>query len=522
MAGDEVVQLKSDNEIVQAATQAGMTAGAQRPPVDAPQNAMKQSWKGYYVDPTQQPIHIVINDAFYAIGGFAGDIDVNSDNPSSAGNGDRYSYVDPMSSEMQYRNRVKQTKLYNYFARMVHSVVKPVFTRKVITINSYLGDSTEAIDDKQIKAWAKDCTGTGTSYDATQRSAMTEQTAHDAVYYAMTKKDGAEFPSLSVYSAVDVIFAEGDDFGKLNSIMFNRGTKVIKNENGNAEEVGTAIQFFMIGEFCYIQWWRMEKDSDEWEKFEDEKNTGIREMVAYAHIPYAVKVGEFVPTRPTMKSLLDPCLSIFQDESKLSWLYALHNLPTPYWWGKIDGAFIGAGQGFQNETSDPNNGYAPAPDYMSVPTGLLTGSLEKLQFNLERLREIAKESGIDTKTGAQAQSGYSKEFEFQATEERLRGTVLRCVEMDEWVFPMFNLYMMRDAYRYERTYPNTFYPEQQATLEDYSEWAVLAGDAGLTNTRNIIIEKGVKLLLGRSATAVETLAISKEILASTIDTKVDG
>jgi len=317
------------------------------------------------------------------------------------------------------------------------------------------------------------------------------------------------------------LFAVGDDFGMLNDITFNRGNKMIEVEKGVFEEFGTAIQFFMNGEYCFIQWWRKAKDSDKWEKDGKEKSTGIKAMAAYAHIPKAVKVGEFVPTRPSMKGLLNACLDLFQKEAKVSWLFALHNLPTPYWWGKIDGAFVGAGQGFQNEKSDPNNGYAPAPGYMSIPSGLLSESLKALQFNLERLREIAKESGIDTKTGAQAQSGYSKEFEFQATEERLRGAVARCVEMDEWVFSMFNLYVARDSYTYERSYPNTFYPEQQAALDDYSEWADKASDAGLIQTRNIIIEKGIRLLLGRGATTAEFKAISDEILKSTVDKKVD-
>jgi len=508
-------------EVVQM-SMTGQSAGYPRPPEDAPQSAQKQSWKGYYTDPTQQPIHIVLNDAFYGIGGFAGDIDVSADNATKAGNGERYSYVDPMSSELQYRNRVKQTKYFNYFARMVKSVVHPVFSRKNIETESYLGNSDKPLEDDELMGdWMEDCTGTGTTYNATQRAAMEELTSHDAAYYAVTMKEGATMPSVSLYSAVDVIWSSGDDHGKLNDIAFNRGDKVLIEEGKSDRVVQTAIQFFMEKGLCVVQWWKKE-EGKEWEAWNEPKSTGVAEMVVYDHIPHAVKVGEFVPTRPSMKSLLDPCLAIFQDESKLSWLYALHNLPTPYFWGKIDGAFVGAGQAFANTTSDPANGYAPAPDYMTIPTGLLTGSIDKLKFNLERLREIAKESGIETKTGAQAQSGYSKEFEFQATEEKLRGTVDRCKEMDKWVFKMFNLYTGRTAYTYCRTYPSTFYPEQQPTLEDFSEWVDKAEMAGLTATRNILIKKGIDTLLGRSATEKEKDIIDTEIDASTIETTVLG
>ena len=513
----ETVDFKNGDVTYADAQEAGISAGIPRQPQDAPQGAQKQSWKGYYVDPTQQPIHIVLNDAFYAAGGFAGDIDVNSEQPTKSGDEDRYSYIHPMSSEMQYRNRVKETSYYNYLARLVKSSVNPVFSRQKIETLAYIGDGENPVDDKYIKSFMRDCTGTGTSYNAVQKGAMQEQATHDVVYYAMTRRDGAELPSLSVYSAVDVIIAEGDDYGMLTSIMFNRGAKIIDEEVWE-----TAIQFFMSdGGECKIQWWRRgQTKGDEWQKWNEEKSTGINEMIVKAHIPVAVKVGEFVPVKPTMKSILDSCLSIYQDESKVSWLYALNCLPTPVFWGDADGLFIGAGQAFKATDTNPVKGYSPAPQYMSINSANLAEAINKLKFNLERLRELAKESGIDTKTGDQAQSGYSKEFEFQATEERLRGTVARCVEMDEWVFYMFNLYMVRDSYRYERTYPNTFYPEQQPTLEDYAEWVTLANDAGLSVTRNVMIQKAVNVLLGRSATDAEYDAIREEVEKSVIQSPV--
>jgi len=93
----------------------------------------------------------------------------------------------------------------------------------------------------------------------------------------------------------------------------------------------------------------------------------------------------------------------------------------------------------------------------------------------------------------------------------LRGTVERCKEMDKWVFRMFNLYTGRTSYTYFRTYPSTFYPEQQPTLEDYSEWVDKASRAGLTATRNILIKKGIATLLGRGATEKEREIIESEI-----------
>ncbi|MCP4275130.1 MAG: hypothetical protein GY779_02115, partial [Gammaproteobacteria bacterium] len=44
-----------------------------RPPDDAPQAIVQESWAGIYVDPFQQDIHILLDHSYYGSGGFAGD-----------------------------------------------------------------------------------------------------------------------------------------------------------------------------------------------------------------------------------------------------------------------------------------------------------------------------------------------------------------------------------------------------------------------------------------------------------------
>jgi len=518
----------ASNEVVEMMVEEGQSGGVHRAPDDSPQLITQQSWKNSYVDPTRQPIHILIYDMINGVGGVAGNIDTDND-----GNDGTYSYVDPMSTELQWRNRVKQTKFYNYAQRTYASMVNPVFSEgNITTLVSFNGDGKE---DELVQQWEKNCDGTGTSYEAMQKLSLMNLRAHDVAYYAMTKTDGSDIPSLSVYRAVDVISATGTDDGILDDITFFRGNKSEQDSKGKITTYTYAIQFFMRGGMCHVQMWRAENDEKhtgslgnwndlEFEKFVEERPTEVSEMVVKGHLPIASPIGEFVPTTPTSKTIIDACLGIFQDESKMNWLFALHNLPTPVIWGSnIKGILGGAGQSIVQETNDPSQGFAPKPDYMSVNPALLSGSMDKLKFNLERLRELAKENGVDTVTGAQAQSGDSKRYEFQATEQKLRGSVDLLEQMDEWVFHMFNIYTSRsDAYTYARTYPISFYPEEEATLTDLAEGVSVANEFNYPATRNILMLKYTRQLMGKGLSKEDELVVIDEIEKGIIEKTNNG
>ena len=520
--------MNDTNEIVDMMVSEGESAGVHRQPLDQPQQITKQGWTNRYVDPTRQPIHILIYDAINGVGGFAGNIDPETDLCDGT-----YSYVDPMSTELQWANRVKQTKYYNYAQRTYASMVNPVFSQgNIATFTRFNGESK---DDPIMDKWINNCDGTGTSYTAMQKLALINLRSHDVAYYSMTKAKNADLPSLGVYRAIDIIRAQGNDDGVLDDIMIFRGNETVIDDGGNAKTYTYARQYFMRGGECFIQTWRADNEDKncglgdwsniDFEKFEEERATGVREMVVKADLPVASPIGEFVPTNPTSKTIIDACLGIFQDESKMNWLFALHNLPTPVIWGSnIKGMLGGAGQAIVQETNDPNQGYAPVPQYMSVDSSLLTGSMEKLKFNLERLRELAKENGVDTVTGAQAQSGDSKRYEFQATEQKLRGSVDMLRDgMDLWVFHMFNILTARsDAYQYERTYPASFYPEEEATLTELSEAVIVMNDMGLGATRNIIALQYARKILGRSLDKEDEKIIMDEVERSVIEVSNNG
>ena len=479
---------------------------------DEPQTVSAQSWKNIYVDVTRQPIHIALDDAYYGKGGFAGDIP-STDTDTSDGT---YTYLVPTGSEMLYRWRVKQTWLHNYYARFINSQVFPVFSIGTINLTSRKGK--ELYDDKELKAWLKNCTGTGTTYEEMQKYSMIELRVHDVAYYTMTKTKKNK-TALGVYRAIDVIYTGSDEDGILTDIAFFKGTRL-----EGQKIITRALRVFMSPDgFCYLQ--NMEAEGapsmgsfHKWDDFKPAKwngsprDTGIEEMVAHAHIPVAKPEGEWVPTTTRSKSVFDCCMNIYNDDSSSEWLFKLTNQPIPYAYTKSSGMKIGIGNMILIEPSAVGEN-PPAPDYMSVDSAALQASNSYLMRKIESLREIAKENGVDSKTGAQAQSGESKRYEFQATESKLKETVSYCRDMNGWVFRLYNLLNSRndDVYSYELSYPESFYPEEEPTFAEYEALETRASDIGANVLANIVMRKWSERLLGKSATEDEQQAITKEL-----------
>lgn len=493
-----------------------------RPPHDEPERVSPQSYAGYYCDWTQQDEHALLFHGFTGTGGFKGDIPINYDNPQQPNQDkNKYSYIMPMFTEMQYRNRVKQTVYYNYLARYVNSIVSPVFAQNVISTQTmFRGDIQE---NDIVDEFVKDCTGTRVSYNTFLETALKHYENNDAVYLSMTKRDEEAVPSLSMFRTIDIVNAECDPVtGDVVSITVYRG-----KEHDDEKEILYAVawKFYMEGSTCKIDILKGEwcGELGNWEDIEwllyDTRDTGVPKMVVEPFQKNITSIGEVIPENPSMMRVMNPCMAIFQEESRISWLFALHCLPTPVIWGDINGALLGAGNMIAQTTTTPETGYLPKPDYMATPSGHLSEAMAKLQHSIERLREIAKENGVDTKTGSQAQSGDSKRFDFQATEQKLRGTVNSAKEIDEWVFSMFNIYNLRgDEYTYRRNYPVEFYPEEQASLDEYGYWAEQAKNSGLGETFKIIASAGIRKLLGRSMTKEDSDIIDAEMETAKIDT----
>lgn len=494
---------------------------ASSPEITEPVAIKAQAWKGYYVDPTTQDIHVFLHDAYYGVGGFKGDIPVNEHDPDATNNTGTYSYVQYTTTELQYRLRAKNANYYNYYGRYIDSMINPVFSQNRLLTTTKNGG--EVVEDKQMMQFNNNASGNGVSYTALQKFAMQELRVHDVAYYSMTRIEDSDIPSLSVYRAIDFIGAEKDDYGRLESILMYNGEE-LEVDGNKVTKYAKAIQFYMSGGTCRIQMYKGEYDGCvgrwdqkdiEWNKDGEERDTGIDDWCIYAHLPVATANGELLPDMPSSQRIANVCLGIFQKESKFNWLYSIATSPTPYIYGNSRGFLSGMGQSLMLKTNDITKGYAPAPDFMMVDSGLVDSCSDVIEFDIERLRDIAKENGVDSRTGAQSQSGESKQFDFLATEQKLRGTADMCEDMDKWVWYMFNKYTNRnttaDVFEYERNYPQTFYPEQEAELQEYEAFISAARDAGAVNTALIVMEKYARKLLGRSATDAEVTAISEEI-----------
>jgi len=135
------------------------------------------------------------------------------------------------------------------------------------------------------------------------------------------------------------------------------------------------------------------------------------------------------------------------------------------------------------------------------------------------MRDIAKENGVDTKSGSQAQSGDSKRYDFQATEQKLGGGVEMARTMDNWVMPMFDKYMNRTegAYDYKRNYPASFYPEEEPTMDNMLEAIGKFSEYGMMEARNAVALRMVKKLLGRDIEKSDLDEIEQAIENNTVN-----
>ena len=488
---------------------------------DQPAQIQKQSWNGVYVDWAQQPIHILLHDAYYGCGGFAGNI--------SAGDGignktvGAYSYVTPSSTELQYLNRAKMVIYANYFARYVNSTVYPVFSASQVNLISKNEDGSVRENDKDAQAFFKDCSGTGTSYTAMQTLALEQLRTHGVCYYTMTVPEGKKMPVLGLYRAIDIIYVASDGYGVMKDVMVYRGDRYCKEKRKTYVK---AVRFYMEDGYCWIQQLEAEcegyslgsyPDVSEFEPIDDESENPIppartdsQEMLFYAQLPTAEPTGIFIPEYPKSRGILNCCMAIYQNESKFNWLYTLLNLPISCFYGNIEGVNIGAGNVLISKSQSIDGNYPPAAHYMEITSDSIAQSMAWVMQGVERLREIAKENGVDSRTGAQAQSGDSKSYDFQATETKLQESVEWCKTMNEWVFGKFNFFLNRSGV-YHLTYPESFYPEEEPALAEYETAFNIARDSGATILTAEILKKYGAAILGKTVSSETISQIVAEI-----------
>jgi len=481
---------------------------------DTPEEWKSQSWQGYYRDPTRENIHVLLHNMYYGIGGFAGDIPTNDlDGQEQATNSiDAYSYIHAKKGERYYRTRVKDSPLYNFFARIVDSQIVPIFSANRLTTVTKRGEST--IDDPQMVQFMKNCTGTGTQYISMQEFLLRELIVHDVAFYAVIKRKNRDIPVITAYQSIDHITSTSDENGELNRIVFSTGLELI-----DKKEFQTAIVYEMQNGYCWIMHMIARNDKNKslielkWEEDTRYKpfNTEIDRMVVRAQLPEATATGEWLPVLPKMRRFSNICMDIWQFDSKVSYLATLCNLPLLNTYGDVSGVNIG--QGNAMNSVEGATGYAPLPAYVSPDSSLLSADIEYLKYKIDSLRDIAKENGVDSVQSNSAQSGDSKRFDFQATEQKLQNSIALLEDMDQWVFMMFDIYLNRGegVNSYVRAYPESFYPEEVATLADMETVFLTAKEAGASKSALMVLKSMVLSVLGKGATDADVEIISEEI-----------
>lgn len=483
-----------------------------------PEGIKEQSWEGWYCPWKEQPIHRVIEDMFTGQGGCKGAIDPGLNNPTMNGNNsDGYSFLDPYSTELQWRTRVTHSFYTNLFGRYVYSQVNPILGDEDFKILVYKGKSEVPLEDDDFIDWTYNCTMTGTTYRAIQQYAAHQWVAHDVVYLIMTAVGGE--PALSVRIATDFLESKSDDVtGELVSIMFWNGIR----KDGN-KVYAKAIRYFMDGEYCKIEllegdYSSGDKDDIEWVSMEI-RNTEVKEMICYPMMVGARPFGEWLPQNPSSFRMMSSCMALFQSSSKVQWLFTLLCLPIPFVYseGEISGIKAGGSQLFLI-TGGGVNGWPPNPGFMQVESSSLNTAIEYLNSIKNDISDIARENGVNTGSAnsAQQQSGDSKRFDFLATEQKLKERVRECKTMNRWVFHMYNVYKNRDdsLYDYRITYPDTFYPEEPTTVQDYIDTINMLRELDLSESVAESVKHLVQPLLP-NITEAQWNSIAKEV-----DTKV--
>ncbi len=483
----------------------------------------KDDWKGVYTNPFKQNKHILLYDMYEQAGGFARNI-------PDTGSDCTYTYCIPITCERQFRPRAVRAPNVYYYPSAIDSTVKPVYSQAKVVTSVKRGDTD--YDDLDIKRFMRDATGRKESYNKIQQRAMTNLKIADIAFHAMTKAENATIPSISEFRSIDLILNVEDSGEREQSIVFYRGNYLKADEGGNtATRYAQAIEFYMENGYCWVQNWEGEWGSCivgdwadvDWERSGEPKNTEIDEMVVYVQRSTASPTMDMLPETPSSYRLCMACLDVYQMKSLVGWTFALTAMPTPYMYGSMKGLLYGMSQAIEIEPN-PVGTHVPAPAFMSPDAGLLKNCNDHIEAAKEDMREVAKEGGINTTTGQQAQSADSKSYEFQATEEKCRGTVNDCGDFDEWAFPLFDKYMKRKegVYTYTRSYPSQFYPDKDPDITELIEGVTLAFDQRLPVVTNTLMGKLVFALTKGDITDDEKLAVREELEARTVIDQPDG
>jgi hypothetical protein len=454
----------------------------------------KESWDGIYRDYRDTPIHQVLSDCYTGIGGLKG----------SSASGE-YSYLTPFKSELQWLTRLSITEYVNYMRRFVNVRIDPIYTGVTLHNKITLGGEEYGGEAYGFAEWLSAVDGVNKDYNSFQRTFSRWNLTND-VAYAIMDKNKVNKIVMFYRRAIDVIGEPVTDWdtNELNSIWFY-DRKVLQKD-------GTYKIYSTLWEMKDGYQWRVTKSAylnpayntvqQDWKNI-SKVNTGSQTPLVFASVIGDHDSGCYLPDQTKSYDVARLSLRIYNMMSNIFWLLVLQGHSILFVHGKISG--LSASQSILNLPVSADGSSVPNPDFISPDAELPRVHIETLNFVLKQLFDIMKEFGVSVSEGStsQAQSGESKSYDFQATNNAILSTVENVlVPLDRWVIqtylhlngvPLENI----KQYGFERSYPNDFFPTPEDALVDLIDSAESAKSNGfLTLSAQIWGKIARKILKG--------------------------
>ena len=456
----------------------------------APQGPVKQSWAAIYRDYRDTPKHVVLHDLLYGIGGFSGE-GIESD-------GTGYSYVTPLSTELQYLDRVRNSDLINHFSRYVNAQVNPVDAGQ----NEHeIRSGGDPVTDDDFEMFLDNANGRGVKYRAIRRSVLREVLAHD-ICYIITDRIGDRYyvqhkPITEISPEMEV-----DSSGALTMVV------VYDYQQG---KYTYASRWQMVDGRCVRTKMRAKTDNAKYWynlKYEDVEPlpTTSDEMLVH---PVIIGDTSYYPEHPESWSLARVCIDHFQQNNRHQWLQTLTRNPKLQAFGTIDGIRGAIGNALISE-GDSGNNYPPAAQFIEPSNGNIAESAKCLETAVQSIREIASDHGVTINESAAGQSGESKKYDYDATEKACMRVESLAKEVDDVVVRMYKKFFNR-GYDYVFVYAGSYTPESEVDVKDLLDTLAFSRQLGTPELVAEITKELSRKILGSKLSTERKRQITEEI-----------
>ncbi len=443
-------------------------------------------------------IHKVLTDAYKGDGGCKCTAKSNPDGTRNT------TYLQPNRSELQFEDRVEASEYPNLFSGSVKAKVEPIFTGGTIETKIIKNGKVEAplpISTHGFNKFLKRCDGVSKRYDVAQAEIAKWLEVNGVVYPIIGKRDDGVIV-LTYRRAIDVLFEPlaDDETYELKRIMFFDRSKTVDDVTTHY----ATIHEMMGG--VYVKK-RMKTDSksawetdiDVWEEEEVIMTTSDRMLV----LPLLEKghpTGCYLPKIPASYDVVRLCLLLMNMLSTALWAQKMDGFPILAIWGDVESLNRNIGSHLNIPVSVDGKA-APAPVKVESNPETLRVALEFIDKVVGWIKTAMKQYGVTITESdtAQAQTAESKSYDYEASNQALRNTIVSTLEpLDEWVIThhMYLTTSSEDEWELQRSYPQDFFPKPEEKLEELLAALDSTLDKGLLDLAEVVATKILGSLCG--------------------------